>query len=73
MVLSYFHKNNTSPLILDNLSFKILPLKKRVDLQAKYFINSAGVYQLDETLHLKKVARRYKKFEEIRLKVANNF
>ena len=70
MVLSYFKTPLHSPLILDNLSFKILSLDTRVDLQAEYFINSTGVYKLDNNLHLKKIADKFKEFEEIRVKVS---
>jgi len=46
MVLSYFRRKGSSPLILDNLSFKILTLKQRKDLMADIFINSTGIYKL---------------------------
>ncbi|QSZ43071.1 hypothetical protein GJV85_04945 [Sulfurimonas aquatica] len=72
MVLSYFKTQCSSPLILDNLSFKILPLDKRHDLQAEYFINSTGVFKLSKNLNLLKVADRAKEFEELEEKVKNN-
>jgi len=46
MVLSYFKVKGESPLVLDNLSFKILNLDERKDLEADVFINSTGVYRL---------------------------
>jgi len=46
MVLSYFKVKGDSPLVLDNLSFKILNLDERKDLEADVFINSTGVYRL---------------------------
>ena len=72
MVLTYFKNENESPLVLDNLSFKILDLKTRSDLQAQYFINSTGVYQLTKEGKLSKVAQKYKEFEELKIKVKNN-
>jgi predicted transglutaminase-like cysteine proteinase len=72
MVLSYFNVKGDAPLILDNLSFKILDLKKRVDLEAIYFINSTGVYKIDTNFKLIKVAQKYKEFEELKLKVEKN-
>jgi predicted transglutaminase-like cysteine proteinase len=72
MVLSYFEKPNNSPLVFDNLSFKILPLKQRVDLQAELFINDTGVYKLDEKNSLIKVAHKYKEFEKLQKRVAKN-
>jgi predicted transglutaminase-like cysteine proteinase len=73
MVLSYFEKKETSPLILDNLSFKILTLEKRPDLSAEIFINSQGVYKLNAKNKLIKVANRYKEFEALKKKIKQNF
>ncbi len=53
MVLSYFKTKGQSPLVLDNLSFKILDLEKRKDLEAHTFINSTGVYKLKNKKLLK--------------------
>jgi predicted transglutaminase-like cysteine proteinase len=72
MVLSYFKEQDKAPLILDNLSFMILPLHKRVDLQAIYFINKSGVYTIDASFKLTKVAQSYKEFEELKMKVRKN-
>lgn len=72
MVLSYFNGNNPAPLILDNLSFKILPLDKRSDLSALLFINTKGVYKIDKDSHLQKVANKYKEFEALQNKIAQN-
>ena len=72
MVLTYFKTKNRPPLVLDNLSFKILDLKTRKDLQAGLFINSNGVYKIKEDFILQKVAKKYKEFEELQTKVNNN-
>ncbi|MEN8303105.1 MAG: transglutaminase-like cysteine peptidase [Campylobacterota bacterium] len=72
MVLTYFKTQGKSPLVLDNLSFKILDLKTREDLEAELFINSSGVYKLQEDSKLIKVAHKYKEFEELKAKVNNN-
>ena len=55
MVLSYFDKKNFPPLILDNLSFKILRLDKRDDLEVKKLLNEYGVYKLDKNYKLVKL------------------
>ena len=47
MVLSYFHREDKIPLILDNSTSKILSLTKRDDLEIKGFLNSNGVYKLN--------------------------
>jgi len=72
MVLSYFNKKNSSPLVLDNLSFKILPLQKRTDLAALLFINANGVYKMKKDGSLQKVADKYREFEELQKKIAKN-
>ncbi len=72
MVLTYFKTKNEPPLVLDNLSFKILDLKTREDLEAQFFINTTGVYKLTEEFKLLKVAHKYKEFEELKIKVKNS-
>lgn len=69
MVLSYFESKNKPPLILDNLSFKILDLKTRNDLKEDLFINSTGVYKLDKNNHLVKIGNKSKKFIELMQRV----
>lgn len=72
MVLAYFDAVKKPPLILDNLSFKVLRLDKRVDLEAQFFINPDGIYTIDEAYTLNKVAQNSKEFEEIRRRVGKN-
>jgi len=72
MVLTYFRYKNRAPLVLDNLSFKILNLEQRQDLNAQIFINSTGVYKAGKNFSLIKIAQKYKTFEELRKKVLNN-
>ncbi|MEA1982775.1 MAG: transglutaminase-like cysteine peptidase, partial [Campylobacterota bacterium] len=64
MVLSYFDSKQNYPLFLDNLSFKILNLKERKDLQAQTFINSTGVYKLQDG-KLVKIAHRSLEYTEL--------
>jgi predicted transglutaminase-like cysteine proteinase len=65
MILSYFETLNKPPLVLDNLSFEILDLRKRVDLKPVKFINPTGTYKLDEDNHLVKIAEEHPKFNEL--------
>jgi predicted transglutaminase-like cysteine proteinase len=65
MVLSYFESNDKPPLILDNLSYKILDLSKRVDLEPKIFINEEGSYKLDANNNLTRVGDIPQKFKEL--------
>ena len=71
MVLSYFQTPNKSPLVLDNLSFRILPLDKRVDLKPLLFLNSSGVYKMKNN-QLIKTAPSYKRFTELQKKIDKN-
>jgi len=64
MVLSYFPSKEKDPLFLDNLSFKILSLSQRTDLQAQTFINSTGVYKLQNG-KLVKIAKRSLEYTEL--------
>jgi len=72
MVLVYFEDAHKAPLVLDNLSFRVLPLDKRVDLKAEYFLNTHGVYKQKSDGSLEKIAPLHILFEEIRKKVAQN-
>jgi len=72
MVLTYFKNPDTPPLVLDNLSFKILPLNKRSDLDVELFINSLGVYRLDKKNKLHFVKKSYKEFEKLKIKISKN-
>lgn len=72
MVLAYFDTTNAAPLILDNLSFRILHLDKRVDLEAQFFINASGVYTSNTAFELKKVAQKHPAFSEIQRRVSQN-
>lgn len=65
MVLSYFKSKNEPPLILDSVSYKVLDLKKRVDLKAKIFISEDGSYKIDDNNNLIKVGDAPKKFKEL--------
>ena len=72
MVLSYFKEQNKSPLILDNLSFRILPLNKRSDIRADLFINAKGIYKIDSNNKLYKIGAYSKKFQELLKRVNKN-
>ncbi len=65
MVLSYFKTPQTSPLVLDNLSFKILTLQERDDLKADTFVNRSGVFRLDKDNRLRKIKNESAKFKDL--------
>ena len=65
MVLSYFDQKGKSPLILDNLSFRILRLKTREDLKVDTFINATGVYKIDKSNKLSRIQSHSPKFKEL--------
>jgi hypothetical protein len=69
MVLSYFKSKNEPPLILDSISYKVLDLGKRVDLEAKRFINEEGSYRIDGENNLVKVGDAPEKFKELLEKI----
>lgn len=55
MVLLYVEDKKSSPLVLDNLSFKVLPLTKREDLIPKVAFNEIDSYQFTNERFTKKV------------------
>lgn len=54
LVLLYVEDKNKSPLVLDNLSFKILPFSKRTDLTPKVAFNEIDSYTLTREEFLQK-------------------
>ena len=66
MVLLYYEgEGNNAPLVLDNLSFRILPLSRRSDLLPQYCFNQTGVYRLEPTGERVRLKRREAKFEDL--------
>lgn len=72
MVLSYFESDNKPPLILDSLSYKVLDLATRVDLEPSLFINEDGSFQVDDYHNLVKVGDVPQKFKELIQRVKND-
>ena len=72
MVLSYFKDQNKSPLVLDNLSFRILDLNTRKDLEVDSFINSHGVFKLNKNYKLIKIANNSSKYNNLIKKINKN-
>ncbi len=52
MVLAYRENGASSPLILDNLSWRILPLEQRIDLKLIYGFNEKSAYLNGKTMPL---------------------
>lgn len=55
MVLLYIEDKKSSPLVLDNLSSKVVPLNKRLDLIPKFAFNEIDSYKLDYVQFTQKV------------------
>ncbi len=45
MVLTYFHKANSTPIVLDNINKKLKLATKRKDLKPVYSFNAGGLWQ----------------------------
>ncbi len=45
MVLTYYHKPNTTPIVLDNINKKLKLATKRRDLKPVYSFNASGLWQ----------------------------
>ena len=65
MVLSYFQKKGKAPLILDNLSFRVLDLTTREDLKVDIYMNEKGTYKITRNNKLIKTGNAHKKFKEL--------
>lgn len=57
MVLSLHVSKNEVPLVLDNLSTRVLPINKRVDLKLVFMFNESGFYQLENYNKLFKIEK----------------
>jgi predicted transglutaminase-like cysteine proteinase len=55
MILLYLENENSVPLVLDNLSFKVIPLTKREKLIPKFAFNEKNSYKFTHTNFTKKV------------------
>ena len=55
MVILYVNDKNTSPLVLDNLSSKVIPFTKRKKLIPKFAFNEIDAYKFNQNKFLKKV------------------
>jgi hypothetical protein len=55
MVLLYIENKNSMPLVLDNLSFKVVPLNKRPKLKVKFIFNEKDSFILKNKKIYKKV------------------
>ena len=69
MVLSYFKNKGQAPLVLDNLSFRILSLQTRTDIKADVFINSQGVFKIKKNNLLKKIAHTSTQYSKLIKKI----
>ena len=45
MVLFYLEDLNSTPLVMDNLNFKVLPLNKRINLIPRFAFNELDSYK----------------------------
>ncbi|RXJ87751.1 transglutaminase-like cysteine peptidase [Arcobacter sp. CECT 8985] len=61
MVLLYFKNKKSIPLVLDNLSFKVITFDKRPKLIPKYIFNEFGAYILKDKKIYKKVKIKWGK------------
>ena len=68
MVLSFQIDKNTPPLVLDNLSTRVLPIDKRIDLEPVFMFNEYGFYKLEnhkKLIEIKKInLPAYEKLKE---------
>ena len=67
MVLLYFEDKKSMPLVLDNLSFKVLPFDIRKDLEPKFIFNEKNAYLLKNKKIDKKVRINWGKVDKWQL------
>ena len=75
MVMLYFKTNTSIPIVLDNLSWKILPLNKRSDLTVQFVFNEIDSYTIKNNKKDQKVRINWgkkDKWKELLQKVYSN-
>ncbi|AXH10684.1 hypothetical protein CP960_00555 [Malaciobacter halophilus] len=75
MILLYIKNKNSMPLVLDNLSFKVVPFNKRPKLKPKFIFNEKEAYILKNKKIYKKVKINWgkeNKWENILKRVYEN-
>lgn len=65
LVLGVWQKQNSSPLILDNLSFKVLPFTKRIDLKPDICMNEFGSFKVTKNGKKRKINITYKAYKDM--------
>ncbi len=55
MILLYLENKNSTPLVLDNLSSKVIPLSKRVKLIPKFAFNEIDSYKFTHQKFTEKI------------------
>jgi len=69
MVLLYEDQAGKEPVVLDNLSFRILPLSVRTDLELVEFFNTTGRYKYGKNFEKIRLNGQNKQFLDLRRKV----
>jgi len=71
MILLYYPSLTKEPYVLDNLSFKILKLSKRSDLEVRYIFNRSGAYKINHYGKIiQKLSHNLSRFKNLEDKVA---
>lgn len=65
MVLAFWENHQKIPLILDNLSIKVLPLDKRIDLKASICMNAFGYFSIDKFANKNKIQVKLIEYENM--------
>jgi len=72
MVLSLHVDKNTPPLVLDNLSTRVLPIDKRVDLELMFMFNENGFFKLTNRQKIIRIKQiNISAYKELQLKDKN--
>lgn len=74
MVLLYYKTPDSEPLVLDNVSFLVLPIGERKDLKLKSIFNLDNYFKIDEKNQIIPHNKRYrfKNFEEVLTRMEKN-
>jgi predicted transglutaminase-like cysteine proteinase len=69
MVLLYMKSSGKPPLVLDNLSFRVMDLPSRYDLELMEFFNTTGRFKYDKNYQAMRLPGQNREFMKLRKRV----
>jgi predicted transglutaminase-like cysteine proteinase len=73
MVLLYYEHEKQPPLVLDNLSFRILHVDERIDLKPLECYNTTGYFKIDQSGKRVKILKHNSRFDALLKRIEQGY